>query len=62
MTDNNLSEGFAFSSATANVRAYQAKLLEMAQANMAFCLGVQLEAGDTSVALQVFQCHSRIHR
>jgi hypothetical protein len=27
-------KGFDFSSATANVRAYQAKLLEMAQANM----------------------------
>ena len=29
-----LKKGFDFSSATANVRAYQAKLLEMAQANM----------------------------
>ena len=36
MTDNSLSKGFDLSSATANVRAYQAKLLEMAQANMAF--------------------------
>src|SRR4030095_9244545 len=34
MTDNDSKKGFAFSSATANVRAYQAKLLEMAQANM----------------------------
>jgi hypothetical protein len=34
MTDNNLRKGFDFSSATANVRAYQAMLLEMAQANM----------------------------
>jgi hypothetical protein len=31
-----LSKGFDLSSATANVRAYQAKLLEMAQANMTF--------------------------
>ena len=32
MMDNSLSKGFDLSSATANVRAYQAKLLEMAQA------------------------------
>jgi len=36
MTDNDSKKGFDFSSATANVRAYQAKLLEMAQANMQF--------------------------
>jgi hypothetical protein len=36
MTVNALSKGFDLSSATANVRAYQAKLLEMAQANMTF--------------------------
>jgi Phasin protein len=34
MTDNDSKKGFVFSSATANVRVYQAKLLEMAQANM----------------------------
>ena len=34
MTDNDSKKGFAFPSATANVRVYQAKLLEMAQANM----------------------------
>ena len=34
MTDNSLSKGFDLSSAAANVRAYQAKLSEMAQANM----------------------------
>ena len=33
-----LKKGFDLSSATANVRAYQAKLLEMAQANMQFAL------------------------
>jgi len=39
MADNDGSKkGFDFSSATANVRAYQAKLLEMAQANMQFAL------------------------
>ena len=36
MTVNSLSKGFDLSSATAHVRAYQAKLLEMAQANMTF--------------------------
>jgi hypothetical protein len=36
MTDNDSKKGFEFSSATAKVRAYQAKLLEMAQANMQF--------------------------
>ena len=36
--DNGSNKGFDFSSATANVRAYQAKLLEMAQANMQFAL------------------------
>ena len=38
MTGNSLRKGFDLSSATANVRAYQAKLLEMAQANMTFAL------------------------
>src|SRR3984893_17284806 len=36
MTDDDSKKGFGFFSATANVRAYQAKLLEMAQANMQF--------------------------
>ena len=36
MAVNSLSKGFDLSSVTANVRAYQAKLLEMAQANMTF--------------------------
>ena len=36
MSVNSLSKGFDLSAATANVRAYQAKLLEMAQANMKF--------------------------
>src|ERR1700726_3829486 len=36
MRDNDSKKGFDFSSATANVRAYQEKLLEMAQANMQF--------------------------
>jgi len=38
MTDNDSKKGFHFSSATANVLAYQAKLLEMAQANIEFAL------------------------
>ena len=36
MTDSGSKKWTNFSSATANVRAYQAKLLEMAQANMQF--------------------------
>ena len=36
VTDNDSKKGFVFPSATANVRAYQAKLLEVAQANMQF--------------------------
>ena len=36
MSVNSLSKGFDLSAATANVRACQAKLLEMAQANMTF--------------------------
>ena len=44
MTDNDSKKGFVFSSATANVRAYQEKLLEMAQTNMqlAFEFGQRL--------------------
>jgi hypothetical protein len=34
--DNDSKKGYDFSSATANVRAYQAKLLEVAQANIQF--------------------------
>jgi hypothetical protein len=36
MTDNHSMKGTNFSLANANVRAYQAKLLEIAQANMQF--------------------------
>jgi Phasin protein len=36
MTDNESKNALGFSSAAANVRAYQAKLLEVAQANMQF--------------------------
>jgi hypothetical protein len=36
MTDNSLSKGFDLSSATASLRAYQSKLLEIAQANTTF--------------------------
>jgi hypothetical protein len=38
MRDNDSNKGFDFSSATPSVRTYQAKLLEMAQANMQFAL------------------------
>lgn len=36
MTDNASNKGFDFSSATANLQAYQAKFLDMALANMQF--------------------------
>jgi len=38
MADNELKRALDFSSAAANVRAYQAKLLEVAQANIQFAL------------------------
>jgi hypothetical protein len=73
MTDNDSKKGFDFSSATANVRAYQAKLLEMAQANMQFAfefaqrlatirspvefLGVNAEF--TSKRIAMFRKHSK---
>ena len=38
MRDNDSNKGFDFSSATASVRAYQEKLLQMAEANMQFAL------------------------
>ena len=38
MTDNDSKKGLVLSSATANVRAYQAKLLEMTQANVQLAL------------------------
>ncbi|MBR1193857.1 hypothetical protein JQ634_34215 [Bradyrhizobium sp. AUGA SZCCT0240] len=38
MSETELKKGFDFSSATVTVRAFQAKLLEMAQANMQFAL------------------------
>jgi hypothetical protein len=73
MTDNDSKKGFDFFSATANVRAYQAKLLEMAQANMQFAfefaqrlatirspvefLGVNAEF--TSKRIAMFRKHSK---
>lgn len=38
MTENSLSKPFVFSSATADLHAYQTLLLEMAQSNLAFAL------------------------
>jgi len=73
MTDNDTKKGFDFFSTTANVRAYQAKLLEMAQANMQFAfefaqrlatirspvefLGVNAEF--TSKRIAMFRKHSK---
>jgi len=52
MTDNSLRKGFDLSSATANVRAYQAKLLEMAQANMKFAFEFSLRLATISSPLE----------
>ena len=54
MTDNSLSKGFDLSSATANVRAYQAKLLEMAQANMTFAFEFSQRLATTRSPLEFF--------
>jgi len=73
MVDKDSKKGFDFSSAAANVQAYQAKLLEVAQANMQFAfefaqrlatirspfefLGVTAEF--TSKRIAMFQKHSK---
>jgi hypothetical protein len=73
MTDNDSKKGFDFSSAPANVRAYQAKLLEMAQANMQFAFEfaqrlatirspvefLSVNAEFTSKRIAMFQKHSK---
>ncbi|MFH0299899.1 phasin family protein [Bradyrhizobium sp. 31Argb] len=48
MRDNNPREGFDLSLVTANLQAYQAKLLEMAEANMQFAF----EFGQRLVAIR----------
>ena len=66
-------KGFDFSSATASVRAYQAKLLEMAQANMQFAFEfvqrlatirspvdfLSVNAEFTSKRIDMFRKHSK---
>ena len=52
MTDNSLSKGFDLSSATANVRAYQAKLLEMAYSSGVGRL-VELQVSGEDLALRL---------
>ena len=72
LTDNDSKKGFDFSSAPANVWAFQAKLLEMAQANMQFAFEfVQLatirspveflsvNAEFTSKRIDMFRKHSK---
>jgi len=62
MTDNNLSKRFDLSSATANVRAYQARLLEMAQANMTFAFEFSQRLATIRSPCRVFHCYCRIHK
>jgi hypothetical protein len=62
MTDNSLSKRFDLSSATANVRAYQAKLLEMAQANMTFAFEFSQRLATIRSPCRVFHCYCRIHK
>jgi hypothetical protein len=73
MTDNDSKKGFDFSSAAASVRAYQAKLLEMAQANMQFAFEfvqrlatirspvefLSVNAEFTSKRIDMFRKHSK---
>ena len=73
MRDNDSNKGFGFSSVAANVQAYQAKLLEMAQANMQFAFEFThrlttirspfeiliVIAEFTSKRIAMFQKHSR---
>ena len=73
MTDNDSKKGFDFYSAMANVRAYQAKLLEVAQANMQFAFEfaqrlatirspaefLNVNAEFTSKRIDMFRKHSK---
>ena len=73
VTDNDSKKGFDFSSVTATVRAYQAKLLEMAQANMQFAFEfvqrlatirspvefLSVNAEFTSKRIDMFRKHSK---
>ena len=73
VTDNDSKKGFDFSSVTAIVRAYQAKLLEMTQANMQFAFEfaqrlatirspvefLSVNAEFTSKRIDMFRKHSK---
>jgi hypothetical protein len=73
MTDNDSKKGFDFYSAMSNVRAYQAKLLEVAQANMQFAFEfaqrlatirspaefLNVNAEFTSKRIDMFRKHSK---
>ena len=73
LTDNDSKKGFDFPSAPANVWAFQAKLLEMAQANMQFALEfvqrlatmrspfefLSVSAEFTSKRIDIFRKHSK---
>jgi hypothetical protein len=54
MSDNDLKKGFDFSSATANVRAYQAKLQEIAQVNMHFAFEFAQKLATIRSPLEIF--------
>jgi hypothetical protein len=54
MRDNNPKKGFDFSLATASVQAYQAKLLEMAQANIEFAFEFSQRLGAIRSPFEVF--------
>jgi phasin protein len=55
MRDNNSNKGFGFSSVAANVQAYQAKLLEMAQANMQFALEFAQRLATVRSPVEIFR-------
>jgi hypothetical protein len=55
MRDTFSNKGFGFSSVAANVQAYQAKLLEMAQANMQFALEFTQRLATVRSPVEIFR-------
>ena len=55
MRDTFSNRGFGFSSVAANVQAYQAKLLEMAQANMQFALEFTQRLATVRSPVEIFR-------
>jgi hypothetical protein len=56
--DNDPKKDFDFSSATANVRAYQAKLLEIAQANIQFAFEFAHRLATTRSSIEFFSINA----